>query len=335
MSTRTRTRGLSRTPGGALALLSPQVMVVASRALQSLATPVVALLVSTAATLGGEIEHAISFCNVLFVGNLCASGVVLASFGPHRLFSDLRAMGTGLWLESLAFGALAALLSSLIFAALETTSVTNVVLLARLGPVCYVVAGALLLGFAVHRSEWLGFGVIAVGVLATVLAGSGFLITRGDLLVLASGAVYAAVTVMGKRLLPHTGLGALMFVRNFLSALVFFVIATVWLGPEHFAAAFYGPLWGIMVVYALVVIVSAQLLWYRSIAKLTPASVARWTVLTPALALAFAFFVNGERPSRMQLTALAFITAGIAISSLGKRTPKGQSDSAEQSVAAS
>jgi drug/metabolite transporter (DMT)-like permease len=310
-------------------------MVVTSRALQSLATPVVALLVSTAAALGGQIEDAISFCNVLFVGNLCAALVVLANFGPRKLYQDLRVMGRRVWIEALIFGALAALLSSPIFTALETTSVTNVVLLARLGPVFYVIAGAALLGFAVTRSEWLGFGLIGVGVVATVLAGSGFMVAIGDLLILASAVVFAAVTLMGKRLMPQTGLGALMFVRNFLSAIVFFVIASVFFGPEHFAEAFYGPLWGIMLVYALVVIVAAQLLWYRGIAKLTPASVARWTVMTPALAVAFAYFINGERPSWVQLTALAVITVGIVVSSLGKRTPKGQPENAEQSVAAS
>jgi drug/metabolite transporter (DMT)-like permease len=320
---------------GALDLIPAQGQVVASRALQSLATPIVALLVSTAMTLGGEIEDAISFCNVLFVGNLCAALVVLTSFGPRNLLRDLRGMGRRLWVEALLFGALAALLSALIFTALETTSVTNVVLLARLGPVFYVIAGAMLLGFAVTRSEWLGFALIAVGVTATVLAGSGFMIALGDLLILASSLVYAAVTVMGKRLMPETGLGALMFVRNFLSAVVFFIIATVWWGPEHFSDAFYGPLWAIMVVYALIVIVAAQLLWYRGVAKLTPASIARWTVMTPALAVGFAYIINGEEPSWVQLTALGFITAGIVVSSLGKRTPKGQPENAEQSVAAS
>jgi drug/metabolite transporter (DMT)-like permease len=323
------------TPTGLLGAVPPQAMVVASRALQSLATPVVALLVATAMTLGGQIEDAVSFCNVLFVGNLCAAGVVLASFGPRRIFADLRGFDRRLWAESLAFGALAALLSSLIFTALETTSVTNVVLLARVGPVLYVVGGALLLGFAITRSEWLGFGLIGVGVTAAAFVGSGLEVALGDLLILASAVVYAVVTMMGKRLAPKTGLGSLLFVRNALSAIVFFVAANVLFGPEHFAHAFYGPLWGIMLVYALVVIVAAQLLWFRAIGELTPASVARWTVLTPAFAVGFAYLVNGEQPSTVQLVALGIITVGIVISSLGKRVPKGQSDSAEQSVAAS
>jgi drug/metabolite transporter (DMT)-like permease len=209
-----------------------------------------------------------------------------------------------------------------------------VVLLARLGPVLYVVGGALLLGFAITRSEWLGFGLIGAGVVATAFVGSGLNVALGDLLILASAAVYAVVTMMGKRLAPKTGLGSLLFVRNALSAVVFFVIANLLFGPEHFAHAFFGPLWGIMVVYALVVIVAAQLLWYRAIGELTPASVARWTVLTPAFAVGFAYLVNGEQPSTVQLVALGFITVGIVVSSLGKRVPKGQSDSAEQSVAA-
>ncbi len=321
---------IDRIQGG----LPPQAMLVASRALQSLATPIVALLVSTATALGGDYMDAVSYCNVLFVGNLCAAAVVLTSFGPRKIYLDLRGLSPHLWLEVIAFASLAALLSSLIFAALETTSVTNVVLLARLGPVFYVIAGAVILGFAVRRDEWIGFALIGVGVTAISFFGGGLQVALGDLLIIASGVVYAAVTLLGKRLMPQTGLGPLMFVRNFLSAIVFYVVATVFFGPEHFAEAFYGPLWGIMLVYALVVIVAAQLLWYRAIDRLTPASVARWTLMTPALAVAFAFFINGERPSWLQLAALALITAGILVGSLGKRTPKGQSDSAEQSVAA-
>jgi drug/metabolite transporter (DMT)-like permease len=308
---------------------------VTSRVLQSLATPIVAFLVASAATLGGALQNAISYCNVLFVGNLCAAAVVLASFGPRKIYSELQRLGRRLWMEAVLFGALSALLSSMIFVALESTSVTNVVLLARLGPVLYAVGGALLLGFAITRHEWFGFGLIGLGVMATAFVAGGFEVAQGDLLILMSAVVYAAVTMMGKRLSSKTGLGALLFVRNALSAIVFFFVAIIFFGPDHFAEAFTGPLWAIMAIYALVVIVAAQFLWYRAISELTPASVAKWTVMTPAFAVGFAYVVNGEQPSAIQLTALGFIMAGIVVSSLGRRTPKGQPDSAEQSVAAS
>lgn len=315
--------------------IPPQALVVISRALQALATPVVALLVVTADGLSGEVEDAISFCNVLFVGNLCASFLVLSIFGPRKVGNGLRSLSSNTWLMLLVFASLAALLSALIFVALETIMVTNAVLLARLGPVLFVIGSAVFIGQAISRPEWLGFGLIGLGVLAVVFTGSGFQVSKGDLLILASAVVYAVTTMMSKLLLPKTGLHTLVFARNFFSAIVFFIIASVLYGFDHFMHAFYGPLWGIMLVYALVIIVIGQAAWYRGISQLTPASVARWTVMTPVLAVGYAYLINGERPSTMQLLALAIIMLGILVSNIGKFSPAGTSDNAESSVAAS
>ncbi len=315
--------------------LPPQLLLVVSRGLQAMATPVVALLITTAASLGARAETAISFCNVLFVGNLCASFVVLGHFGPRRIAADLRALSARLWLEVAVFAGLAALLSTLIFLALQTTTVTNAVLLARLGPLLYALGSALFLGMAIGRGEWLGFGLIGLGLAATVFTSAGFAISRGDVLILASAGVYALLTLLGKHLLAATEPPAVVFARNFFSSIVFFTIALVLFGPEHFMDAFYGPLWAIMAVYALVVIVLAQLAFYRAIDALPPASVARWTFMTPVLAVGYAFVLNGERPGVSQLAALTFITAGLLVSALGRRTPRVAPESPEASVAAS
>ncbi len=315
--------------------IPPQLLVVISRGLQALATPIVALLIATGAALGGEVENAVEFCNILFVGNLCASIVVLVAFGPRTIVPKLRSLRPRVTIEVLVFASLAALLSALIFSALKTTSVTNAVLLARLGPVLYVIASVFVLSQVVGKFEWAGFGLIGVGVLATVVAGSGFSLTTGDFLILGSTVVYAIVTMMSKRLLPEVGLPALLFARNFFSAIVFFYIAYVLFGPHHFANAFYGPLWGIMVVYALVVIVTSQFTWFRAIEALPAASVAKWTVGTPILAVGFAYLINGEHPSIVQITALGFVTLGMVVSNLGSFFPKGTSDNPEGSVAAS
>jgi drug/metabolite transporter (DMT)-like permease len=198
-----------------------------------------------------------------------------------------------------------------------------------------VAASALLFSQALGKSEWAGFGLIALGVLATVFSGTGFRVLEGDWLILGSAVVYAAVTALSKRLLVHLDLPGLVFARNFFSAIVFFVLANVIYGPDHFAEAFYGPLWIIMVVYALVVIVTAQFAWFRSLSLLTPSTIAKWTVMTPVLAMSYAFLINGEEPGRTQLVALSFVTLGILVSNVGKFTPKGVSDSGEASVSAS
>ena len=313
----------------------PQLLVVVSRSLQSLAAPLIALLISTAEGIGNEVESAISVCNVLFVGNLCASAVVLVMFKPSNIWNRLKGLSGRTIVEIVVFGSLAALLSSLIFYALETTTVTNAVLLARLGPILFAVGTTLVLGQSLTKAEWAGFGLIGVGILATVLSSGGFAVSKGDWSILGSAVVYAVVTAMSKRLTKVLDLGSVVFVRNFFSAVVFFVLANVLFGPSHFTNAFYGPLWLIMIVYALVVIVLAQLAWFRSLKLLPPATIARWTVVTPALAMAYAYFINGEAPAAQQLTALAFITVGIVVSNLGRFTPLGTADSAECSVAAS
>lgn len=318
----------------AVGWIPPRVLVLGSRALQALALPVVALLISMSGSLSNEIEDAISFCNVLFVGNLCASAVVLASFGPRRIGRDLKALTVGMRWEMLAFASLSALLSGLIFTALETTTVTNSVLLARLGPVLFALGSALFLGQALARADWLGFGLIGLGTLAVVFAGGGFTLVTGDWLIIASAFVYAAVTIMSGRLLPVTGLPAMVFARNFFSAIVFFVIANALYGPNHFMDAFYGPLWGVMLVYSLFVIVAAQFAWYRGIELLPPATVARWAVASPVFAVAYAYVINGEQPGRMQLIALGLIVVGVLVTNLGKLLPAGSSGSAETSVAA-
>lgn len=312
----------------------PELMIGVSRALQALATPLIAFLVTRADEFTNRADP-ISFCNVLFVGNTCAALVVLASFGAGGIRADWKRLSLGVRAEALLFGALSALLSALIYTALMTTMVTNAILLARLGPLLYAVVTALLLGQALQRFEWAGYGFIVFGVFATILGTNGLHLSQGDLLIIFSSFVYAAVTLISKRLLRHMKLETIVFTRNCVSSLVFFVIANVLFGPHHFGDAFSGHLWVIMLVYSAIVIVAAQLLWYYAIARTSPSTVAQWTVLSPAIAIFYAFVLNGEQPSVAQLFALALVSIGVLIANVGKLLPKTLSSSPEASVGAS
>lgn len=314
---------------------SPPLLIGVSKALQAMATPLIAFLVLNADEMSGGTKNPISFCNVLFVGNTCAALVVLAMFGPARVMGDLKKLtpwGRG---ELLIFGALSALLSALIYTALEEVSVTNAILLARLGPVLYAIATAVLLGQVLEGAQWAGFSVIVLGIVATVLGTNGLSLGRGDILILSSSFVYAAVTLLSRRLLTTCQLSTVVLARNGISAVVFFTIANIVYGPHHFADAFSGQLWMIMAVYSAIVIVAAQLLWYAAVGSVSPATVAQWTVITPIITITYAFFLNGERPSGAQLTALGLVTIGVVISQVGRLVPKTMSDAPESSVAAS
>lgn len=53
--------------------LNPRVEVLLSRVLAALRPVLIAYMVTNAMTLAPGVEDALSFCNVLFVGNLCAA----------------------------------------------------------------------------------------------------------------------------------------------------------------------------------------------------------------------------------------------------------------------
>jgi len=305
-----------------LSRANPRLILVISRALAALRPSLIAFLVANAQALSGGMKTPISFCNVLFVGNLCAAITVIVFFGLSSIVRDLRQLPRRILLGLFINGCLAALLSSLIFLGLQYTTVTNAVLLGRLGPIIYALVGAIIWGKSILKSEWLGFSLIFLGILAIVLFGSNFQINRGDLLILVSTLVYATTSTIGKLMLSKdTPLGTVVFTRNFVSAVIFFAIANILFGPHHFNDAFAGQLWLVMAIYALIIIVLAQLLWYAALGRLDSRVVGKWTSLSPIFGVIYAFVLNGERPAIIQVMAFAVIMLGIWITTLKKQLP--------------
>ena len=302
--------------------INPKFMLVSSRALQALRPSLIAFLVANAEILSGGMETPISFCNVLFVGNLCAAFTVLVWFGVGPIVQDLRQMPRRILLGLFINGCLAALLSALIFVGLESTMVTNAVLLGRLGPILFALMGALIWGKTIAKAEWIGFSFILAGILAIVFISSQFQINRGDLFIVASTFVYAIGAIISKFMLSKdTPLRSVVFARNFVSSVVFFLIASILFGREHFSEAFAGQLWVVMAIYALILIVIAQFLWYAALGRLDSRVVGRWTSMTPVFGVTYAFVLNGERPSSIQILAFIVIMIGVWISTLGKQKP--------------
>ncbi len=297
---------------------TPQAMLVASRILSAARPSLIAFLIAKGAELSGGTVHPISFCNILFVGNLCAALVVGGWFGVGRILKEMKTLKLKTKIGLFVNGCLATLLSALIFLGLQSTTVTNAVLLGRLGPVLFALAGALILGKQIKPLEWFGFSLIAVGVVAIALKTSNFQINEGDLLILLSTVVFAASALVNKLMVAKAAtLPVVVFSRNFISSIIFFFIAMKLFGPHHFGDAFSGKLWIIMSVYSLIVIVLAQFLWYASIESLDSRIIGRLTVLSPIFGVTYAFLLNGERPSSIQVSTLVLIIVGVLIASLG------------------
>lgn len=298
--------------------LNPPAMLIASRALSASRPALIAFLITRGAELSGGTVQPISFCNVLFVGNLCAALVVGFWFGFGNILSDLKALKPKALIGLFINGSLATLLAGLIFIGLQYTTVTNAVLLGRLGPVLFALAGAMLLGKQIKRLEWFGFSLIVVGVVAIALKTSNFQINRGDFLILLSTIVFAVSALVNKLMVAKAAtLPLVVFSRNLLSSIIFFFIAMRLFGPNHFGDAFSGKLWIIMAVYALIVIVFAQFLWYASVDNLDSRTIGRLTVMSPIFGVTYAFLLNGERPSGTQVVTLIVIIFGVLIASFG------------------
>ncbi len=203
-----------------------------------------------------------------------------------------------------------------LYIALETTMVTNLVLLARIEAVVYSVLGFLLFKDTISKMTWTGLSFITVGILTLALFQGGGKFTTGDGLGILAGILYALGSSMGRTILRHTSLSGFIFSRNLLGGMIFFGLAIILYGADHFTEAFSAELWLVMMVYAALVVVLGQITWFRAITSLSSGIVSAWSTLTPILGILFAYLLLHEVPDMSQWTAAAVILAGMAISQI-------------------
>ena len=317
----------SPTPGPGLGaepkLTGAFVSLILGTILFALGAPVLKLLMNSSSELGLKNPTSLSFCNVLFVGNLCAGIVTLMAAGPPKIFAELRGL-SGRVRGYLFIAALASTIHpALLYTALEQTTVINIVLLSRFNGIVYVAVAYIALRTMVERSEFIGYAVMAGGVLILLFVNNqGFSIQWGDAYVLLATVFFALTEVVSKKVLPHCSIAAYIFVRNTISAALFFGVA-IWLfGAEHFAEAFAGDLWILMLVYAGVAIVAAQLFWLRAVKVLPVQAIVNTQLLNPLFSLLFAFLLLGEFPTLTQALVIVIVIAGMLVRVVGHRTPE-------------
>ena len=299
---------------------NPKLLLILSRALAAARPAILSFLITQGDRLGGDKKIPVSFCNVLFVGNLCSAIAVCLFFDFRTIIYDLKRLENKILFGLLANGCLAALLSSLIFLGLKETSVANAVLIGRLGPVLYAVVGSIFLGKRLAKLEIAGFALIVLGIGAITLVQNNFQLNKGDLLILLSTLAYTSTALIGRIALSEKcSLAVVVFSRNFISAIFFFIIAMFLFGFHHFMDIFSGQLWIVMSVYGLVVVVLAQLMWYSALRRLDSKTVGSLTSLSPIFSIFYAYVLNGESPSQVQIAALLVILIGLFVSNLGKK----------------
>lgn len=290
---------------------------IAATVLFSLASPLIKLLVQEGGYNGLQYPRSISFCNVLFVGNLCASLLVLGVFKPKRIWEGVRKTTRKTQLLLCSSSLIAVIYPSLIFTALETTSVTNVVLLSRFEVIIFILLSLFLYKIKLNIYQHIGYILIGISTVFLSLANDGFMFSKGDVMIMLAAVFFAITSIINKELLKRTTVPVFLFIRNVSSSIIFFFIAVYFFGWHHFQDAFRGDLWILMVFYALFIIVSGQYLWFRNTPRVSLSVVAWLLIINPFLTIFFAWLILGEVPSWYELVAIVIIFAGLAIARIG------------------
>jgi drug/metabolite transporter (DMT)-like permease len=270
-------------------------------------------------------HNPISFCNVLFAGNLCALTVLLAVYRDQLTIAEFKRVTKVEW-RALMISALlsGAIIPTIIFQALALAPVNNIVLLARIELPIVLIASIVILKERFQQRQVIGAVVVAIGILIAVLghgssggvatATSAFSLGSGEILTIISSILISISVLLNKKYLSHLPLGLVHVFRLAVGTLVFFVVANLRYGPQHFGEIFSPFLWKWMLVYGGIVIVIGQSLWARGF-QATPVSVSAIVAcFNPVAGMVFAYWILAEVPTMGQLWGGGIVLLGLLLS---------------------
>lgn len=311
---------LSR-PSQLVTLSAGSIAAIGAYTLFALSAPLTKWLIVNAENLGTHGGSAVSFCNLLTIGNLAAAAVVgLYSHGRRLVGNRHPPLAEG-WRNLDRLGAasligtslLAVVTPAMFFAAISRTSVANVILISRTGPIFYAVLASVVIGQTIQRRQWFGYGWIVTAAAIAMIATSGSMIGLGDAMALTAALGAAMVSIVGKPALRQMGLSSFVLYRNLIAAAVFATIALTLFGPSHFADLTLPAVVGGVAIYGVLVVGLAQLLWFYAITHVDPKVVGGWSFISPLTAVIVTATVLGEHPHWAQWLALSLVLMGMAI----------------------
>ncbi|MGD1931430.1 MAG: DMT family transporter [Leptolyngbyaceae cyanobacterium] len=276
-------------------------------------------------------RNPISFCNVLFVGNICALALLLVIYQSQLRPAILKQISVKQWLTLTLIAILsAAVVPMLIFTALSVTAVNNVILIGQIDTPLVLALSVLLLGERVNRWVVAGAIVSFVGVALTVLlqppGGSdmvemamGLDIGRGELFTLLAAVFKAISNLISKVSLREIPLGVFSVYRMFIGTIFFFVATLILFEPDHFMDVTSPFLWQWMLFYSAVIVVGGQLAWFSGLKQSTASEISLATAFTPIAGVLAAYLMLSEVPTTAQFIGGVVIIAGIVLNQIGVR----------------
>ena len=307
---------------GARASQLGALMVWGALALFALAKSVVHLMTQIGAASPVEGRNPISFCNVLFVGNLVAA---ITLFFIHRndwTRQKFASLSRADWLSIFVMGIMSgALAPTFGFLALESTSVSNVVFLGRVEPILFMILSTVILKDRPDAWAILGAAISAIGVGVILylhgMESGGFMLGKGEIFAILTGVTLASGTIISKVRLKTIPFGIFAVLRMVIGAVFYFCWAYYWFGPKHFLDVASPLLWQLMLVYGAIIVAGGQFLFLKGIANSRSQDVSLAATFSPLIAVAFAYLLLGEVPGRPLIFGGAIICFGIFLAQFG------------------
>lgn len=283
-------------------------------------------------------RNPISFCNVLFVGNLCALLLLLGIYQHQWRRSILKQITGKQWVILTIVAILtSAVIPTLIFSALSITSVNNVILIGQVDTPLVLALSVWFLGDRINLWVIAGAVLAFIGVVLTVIiappsdemvsmgmGGMGVEIGRGEFLTLAAAVFKAIANVISKVSLRKIPLGIFNVYRMALGTVVFFLTVMVLFGPSHLMDTTSPFLWKWMLAYSAVIVVVGQLAWFKGLKSSNASEISLATAFNPLAGVFAAYLILGDIPTLGQYIGGAVILGGIVLNQIGvlRLTPK-------------
>ncbi|MEO0409165.1 MAG: DMT family transporter [Cyanobacteria bacterium P01_A01_bin.135] len=275
-------------------------------------------------------HNPVSFCNVLFVGNLCALILLLPLYQHQWRLPGLRQISVKQWLSMTVVAVLgAAVVPMLVFMALSITAVNNVVLVGQIDTPLVLALSVLLLNERVNAWVIAGAVVSFIGVALTVVLqppgadmvsmGMGFAIGRGELMTVVAAVFKAIANLISKVSLAEIPLGVFSVFRMAVGTVFFFTAALILFDPGHFMDVTSPFLWRWMLLYSAVIVVGGQLFWFSGLRQSSASEISLATAFTPLAGVLAAYLILAEAPTLAQYIGGGVILVGIALNQLGVR----------------
>lgn len=298
------------------------VMVWLALAIFALAKSVVVVLTGIGAANLIDGRNPISFCNVLFAGNLVAAVTFFVLHRKDWTAENFRKLTRSDWGGILIMGVLAGFAApALGFLALAHTSVTNVVFLGRIEPIVFMVLAASVLKDRPDKWSATGAAVSFAGVVLIIYLITrdmgGFTLGIGEIYALLTAATLASGTLLSKMWLKSVPFGIFAVTRVMFGAVLYFSWAYYLYGPGHFVDLSAPIVWKWMLLYGAVIVAGGQTLFLLGVRNARGQDVALAQSFSPIAAVTFAFLILGEVPGNPVLIGGSIILLGIFVAQAG------------------